>query len=206
MGAEMVRLLAALLASTLLSATACESDPGRDTDTPGSRVPLDPVRPEPADTTGALVLAQSLGGKYIASLEISGGAWSNIGPRDLIEITLKGSGLAGIGQFDAVVTPEPPVAFDLGLSQFVPQPPFVTLGSGIERSGEHGVRFIGVNFARDTHGAAVLGTLRLRAPSDFAAGTAVRLALTFFSIGPSSTERDSYTAEQLRLGVTVNGK
>jgi len=190
----------------LLACTGCDANPSKTSDNPGAHVSLNPTRPAPPDTATALALRCRLDGTYADGLEISGGNWSNIGPRQLVELTFTASGLREIGQFEMVVTPDPPVRFDLELSRFEPAPPFLTLGSGMESSGESGVRFIGVNFERNSQGTAVLGTLRLRTPADFADTLTVRLPVTFFSIGPTSTERDRYTADQLHLGVIINGR
>jgi hypothetical protein len=197
---------AALMLLMLVATSSCEGDPSRDSSNPGSSVPLDPTRPDvPADNP-SLELQTQLEGQYVGGLQITGGNWSGIGARGLIEITFSASGMVGIGQFDVVLTPDPPTAFDMGLSHFASAAPFLTMGTGVKRLEDGSVRFIGVDFQRTSNDTATLGTLRLRTEAAFSADTQVRLPVTFFSMGPSFAERDNYAQADLNVGVVINGE
>ena len=180
-------------------AAGCESDPSRDSDNPGLSVP---VRPGGSGET-ELRLEARLGGRYAQSLRIQEGDWTGIGPGEEIEMTFQATGMKEIGQFDLIMEPDPPTDFDIGASLFAPRPPFVTLRTGVEQQEDGRVRIIGADLNRSTEGDAVLGTLRLRTTADFPRSE-LRLRVVFFSIGPSSTERDTYTAADLNLGIVVN--
>jgi hypothetical protein len=202
----MTNLLVALLPAVLLCATTCQAGSDRGAALPPPLVQADSARAKAAAVWDTLAPLKQLDGRYVGALQISGGPWSAIGPQQFVEITFTALGLVGIGQFDVTVSPQGPVGFDVAQSRFTPVAPFVTLGSGVEKSGESGVRFVGANLARNSNGTVTLGTLRLRTPAAFTTATEVRLAVTHFSIGPSSTRRDSYTAEQLGVGATINGR
>ena len=180
----------------------CESDPSKDSDNPGRFVPVDPSPPR---ATGELRLEAQLDGRYVQGIQIQPEDLSAIGPGEEIAITFKAQGMQAIGQFDLILESRPATRFDMDSSAFVPEPPFVTLPPGIEEQDDGQVRFIGVNFERSTSGDAELGTLRLQTPADFSDQNPLHLSVVFFSIGPSSTERDSYRAEELQLGIVVNG-
>lgn len=180
----------------------CQSDPSKDSDNPGRSVP---INPSPPSTTEELRLEARLDGRYIQGIQIEPGDWSAIGPGQEIAITFKAQGLQGIGQFDLIMEPRPATRFDMRSSVFVPKPPFVTLPPGVEQQEDGQVRFIGVNFEKSTSGDAELGTLRLRTPADFSTRDPLRLSVVFISMGPTSTQRDSYQAQELQLGIVVNG-
>ena len=55
-------------------------------------------------------------------------------------------------------------------------------------------------------GDDALGTLKLVTGDRFSAGDRVQIRVAFFSMGPSFSNRDDYTAEDLNMGVVVNGE
>jgi hypothetical protein len=193
-------VFAAVLTVCLLTTTACSSGPGRDA---AGRS----AAQQDGSAKGAEAAGQAqLGGRYIQRLAIGGGPWEDVGPGQVVEVTFAAEGLAGIGQFDVTVTLEGPIALNLAGAQFVPEAPFVTLGNGTEAAGEGGLRFVAVNLARSTNGTAKLGTLRLRMPAGITLDKPLRLTVSRVSVGPTSKERDTYTAAQLGLSLSIGGR
>ena len=50
-----------------------------------------------------------------------------------------------------------------------------------------------------------LGTLTLITGERFTVSTQVEIRIAFFSMGPSFSDRDDYTAADLNMGVVING-
>lgn len=184
-----------------LCLTHCESDPSKDSDNPGLSVPIRPPRnPE----EGKLQLEAQFDGQFVKGLQIQEGNWSAIGPQEDIVVTFKALGMREIGQFDIIMEPDPPTVFDIAASIFMPDGPFITMDKGVEQQEDGKVRLIGVDLQKSTNGDATLGTLKLKTVADFSTRDELRLRVVFFSIGPSSTERDNYETEDLSLGVLIN--
>ena len=179
----------------------CESDSSKDSDNPGLSVP---IRPPSDSEAGKLQLEAQLDGQFVKGLQIQKGNWSAVGPQEDIEITFIALGMKDIGQFDIIMEPDPPTTFNIAASAFVPDGPFITMDKGVEQQEDGKVRFIGVDFQKSTDGDATLGTLKLKTVADFSTKNELRLRVVSFSIGPSSTERDNYEAEDLNLGVLIN--
>jgi hypothetical protein len=201
-----ISTVVAVICATLMAVLGCEGDPSQDSDNPAPYVPLNPSRPEPPSGEVPLALEAQLVGQYADGLAITGGSWNDVGSRRAIQITFSASGMVGIGQFDVVLTPDPPTQFDIALSQFVPEPPFLTLGTGVEQLDDGSIRFIGVNFQRTSNGAAVLGTINLRTEASFSVDHQVELPVSFFSIGPTSADRDSFQQADINVGVIINSQ
>lgn len=201
----MCHRLSILLLLLLVALAGCESDPSKDSDHPANSVPLDPSRSDPSEEE-VLSLRADLKGQYVKGLEISGGNWNGIGPRATIEIEFTASGMSGIGQFDIRLATDPPTSFDVDLSRFVPEQPFVTMGAGVEQLEDGTVRFVGADLRKSTNGTAVLGTLRLLTKASFTKDVQVRMPVSLFSIGPSMAERDDFEPAALDMGIVVNGE
>jgi len=192
------RIVVLFLAGWLLY---CGGDAGKSSDNPGQSLP-----PLQSSQQEELKLDARLDGRFVKGLQIQPGDWSAIGPQEDIVITFQATGMSGIGQFDIIMEPAPSTTFDMAASVFTPSRPFVTLDAGVEQQGDGRVRLIGVDFNRSTSGDAVLGTLRLRTRASFSTENELRLRLVFFSMGPSSTERDNYEADDLWMGIVVNAR
>ena len=164
--------------------------------------------PNPAPGAGEpeLNLKAELYGRYIGEISIDGTRWAATGPGQDVALTFDAIGLEQVVQFELIVETEPANLFDFDASSFAPQGPFVTFGSGVEAIGEDRLRFGGANLRSPVAGDRTLGTLSLTTAAGFSASTSVRVRLVFFSIGPSSSERDSYDADQLNMGVVVNAR
>ncbi|MEW6749944.1 MAG: hypothetical protein AB1505_03085 [Candidatus Latescibacterota bacterium] len=197
---EMIRYL--LVAVCLVASGGCASGSEEQVcdDCPAVNLPVRPV----SSRADSLRLQAALDGQYASGLSLHPVAVTGIGPGQEVVFTLRATGLRGIGQFDLYLQPEPATTFDMAGSVFQPRAPFVTFASGVEQSAQDGrVRLIGVDLQRSTNGEAELGTLHLKTGADFS-GRELLLRAVFFSIGPRSTERDNYEADDLRLGITVN--
>ena len=121
-----------------------------------------------------------------------------------LQLTFQMEDLAEVRQFEVRVQPEPANAFDVDSAVFAGSQPFVTpFASGIQISGNV-MRMGGASLGTGVSGAASLGTLTIRTSSSFNSFTEARLVVTLLSIGPSSSQRDEYQSETLRLGIDVS--
>jgi hypothetical protein len=141
-------------------------------------------------------------GSYVRGLRIEQDLPTAIGAHAEIEINFTGLGMSNIGQFEFKIEPDPPTAFDLSASSFSPSLPFVTFPPGVEVQENNQLWVVGANLQGNTNGDAELGTLTLHTSPTFNGAT---LRLVLFSIGPSSTQRDNYTDDQLNMGVVLDG-
>ena len=151
-------------------------------------------------------LKAELNGRYIGEISIDGTHWEATGPGQVVALTFAAAGLEQAVQFELIIETEPANLFDFDASSFAPQGPFVTFGSGVEAVGEDRLRFGAANLRSPVAGDRSLGTLSLTTAAGFSPSSSARVRLVFFSIGPSSSERDSYDAEQLNMGVVVNAR
>ena len=163
--------------------------------------------PNPTPSAGELLnLKAELNGRYIGEISIDGTRWAATGPGQAVELTFDAAGLDQVVQFELIVETEPVDLFDFNASSFAPQGPFVTFGSGVEAIGGNRLRFGGANLRSPVAGDRTLGTLFLTTATGFSAASSALVRLVFFSIGPSSSERDSYDGDQLNMGVVVNAR
>ena len=126
------------------------------------------------------------------------------GPQQPLSLQLQAGGMSGIRQFEFTVALEPPEAFDLNSISFSPSKPFITVGSGVEVTPEKNLRAIGIYLdAAGYSGDGGLGTLTVKTSSSFSSSTQGRARILRFSAGPSSSERDTYTEQQLNLSLSV---
>ena len=149
-------------------------------------------------------LNAELDGRYVDAISIEGSRWLATGPGQEVALTFRATGLDRVAQFELIVETDPANLFDFDTSSFVPQGPFVTFGSGVEAVADNRLRFGGANLRSPIVGERTLGTLLLKTASGFSAVSSARVRLVFFSIGPSSSDRDSYEADQLNMGIVVN--
>ena len=120
-----------------------------------------------------------------------------------LSLQVQAGGMSGVRQFEFFVALEPAEAFDLSSASFVPAKPFITVGSGVEITKEQHLRAIGIYLdAAGYTGDGDLGTLTVKTSSAFSSSTQARARIVRFSAGPSSKERDTYTEEQLNLGLS----
>ena len=113
------------------------------------------------------------------------------------------AGMSEVKQFEVIVAAEPAEAFDLNGAAFVPEKPFITVGSGIELSPDKHLRMAGILLSQPKSGNGPLGTLTLQTSAAFTKATQARIRILLFSIGPSSRERDRYEERTLNMGVEV---
>lgn len=183
--------------AALVGFSACTDDTASGPDpAPGSATP--------PGSTAALRQSADLAGAYLKLLRITGDGWKATGGGQELTLTFEADGLDQVRQFELIVQPDPASAFDLDGAVFAPKQPFVTpFASGIELNGAN-MRFGGASLARAVSGNVTLGTLTLRTASTFSAFTQARLVVTLLSVGPSSSQRERYDGNALRLGVSVN--
>ena len=166
--------------------------------------------PSPSDqlTDPSYNLEVKLDGRYVKGLRIDKKSLFAIGPQQILQLTLRAEGMDGIGQFEADIELEPPGAFDIAGSTFEPVTPFVTLPGGIDPmpSIKNRIKIGGADLAKTTHGDAPLGTLNLKTSADFGPWTKAHIRIVFFSMGPTSQDRDNYSAQDLNMGLIINQK
>jgi hypothetical protein len=169
-----------------------------------SQRPLPSLTDQPNDSSYSL--EAQLDGQYVTGIRIDEGNWSAIGPRQTIELTFRAEGMSGIGQFEIDIELDPPSAFDVAGSAFVPVNPFITLPGGIDPLPdiENKIKIAAADLTRTTSGDAVLGTLNLKTSAGFSPQTQARIRIVFFSMGPDSQNRNSYSAQDLNMGLTIN--
>lgn len=170
--------------------------------------------PNPGDVNGpgssqALRQSVPLNGSFASAIQITGEGWpASTGAQQLV-LNFEMEGLAGVRQAELRVRPEPPEAFDLSSAVFAAAQPFVTpFASGIQTEVQDGatvLRMGGASLASAVNDKASLGTLTIRTANSFNSFTDARLVVTSLSLGPSSSQRDSYDAQTLNLGVVVAG-
>ena len=103
-----------------------------------------------------------------------------------------------------MLDPDPDGEFDVSSAVFVPQDPFQTFGVGVEPQENGQLRIGAASLTADVEGDRVIGTFSVRTSGSFNALTSAHIEVVFLSLGPSSTARDSYDGEDLKLGVVVN--
>ena len=143
-----------------------------------------------------LELSVDLDGAYATGVAITDGLWDVSEAETLITLVFSATGMADVNQFEFILSFEPASAFDIDIARFRG---FVSedLG-GVEVQGlseledDGRLRFAGGVLGDVINGDSDLGTLQLTTSA------------TFFSIGPSADDRDSYDQEALgNMGVIV---
>jgi hypothetical protein len=129
---------------------------------------------------------------------------SDVGPGGTIEVALSASGMVGVKQFDVTLEVSPADAFDLSATTFAQNAAAFTISPGVEFPAEGQVKSGAASFGAAVNGDAALGTFTLKASSTFTTDTEATITVVRVSIGPSSTDRDVFTTEQLGLSITVN--
>ena len=160
--------------------------------------------PESADI--ALNPEKELNGRYIGKIRLSKGELIINEQNQLIEIQVSATALSKVKQFEMVLHAEPNDSFDLSGSEFVPAQPFISPPKSIETTSDGMWRTGGASISGEVNGNATLGTLKLKTGVGSETRNNVTLQLDFFSIGPSSSDRDDYYRKDLSVGITVSTK
>lgn len=184
----------------LAAFAACGTDTPKNAETPGGSLPL-PGQPN----SGSLELEAQLGGRYMQSIRIEEGEFTATGPGQDIALTFAASGMSNVKQFEFRLQIDPADALDFAGSAFVATQPFLQPPpTGIEQMDNGQWRLAGAIFGESKEGDNMLGTLTLKTKDGFDAGTEVQVRVAFFSVGPSFSDRDDYTAADLNMGVVIN--
>ena len=186
---------------------SCGNDPVRNELPPNLPGPISTDSSAPPESTDfPLSQEKELNGRYIEKIRLSKGELITNGQNQLIEILVSATGLAKVKQFELVLQAEPNDSFDLSGSEFVPAQPFISPPKSIETTSDGMWRTGGASISGEVNGDATLGTLKLKTGVGFDAAGNVVLKLDFFSIGPSSSDRDDYYKKDLSVGITVSTK
>ena len=123
-----------------------------------------------------------------------------------VTVTFAAKGMDNVKQFEFRLEIDPAEALDFAESAFVATQPFLQPPpSGTELTDNGQWRIAGVILGEDpAEGDNALGTLTFKTKGGFDARTQVQVRITFFSIGPSFSNRDDYTANDLNMGITIN--
>ncbi|MYC69559.1 MAG: hypothetical protein F4X17_02490 [Gemmatimonadetes bacterium] len=151
------------------------------------------------------VLSAQLDGRYAQSIRIEGDQFTATGPGQEIVLTFAAQGMVNVKQFELRLEIEPVNALAFEGSSFIATDPFLTPPFSIELTEEGLWRTGGASITETKRGDDILGTLTLRTGDGFTAGMQVQVRVAFFSLGPSFSDRDSYTAADLNMGVVING-
>ncbi len=190
---------AVLAAAPLLFFTGCsDSDPDAGAST------VLPSGIGDAGVSDNLQQLVRLDDRYIAEFRIEGDRWKATGPRQEIALTFAASGLSSVRQVELLLEPSPASAFDLASAVFEPAAPLVTLPPGTETTGDNQLRVGAATLTDDLAGDRILGTLTLKTSASFNAFVRAHISIRLRSVGPRATQRDSYGAAELNLGVVVN--
>jgi len=190
---QFLRLAAAV--GTIVAAASCS-------DSPKLGVPTGGGLPGPGDGGEALRQQVELDGQFVAGLRLEG-SWQVDGPGQAVTIAFVANGLAGVKQFEFIVKPTPAGAFDLENATFATDTPFITLPGGVRMEEETNMRMGGASLASPVSGTQTLGTLSLSTGPSYRPEDGAQLNVVLVSIGPTSTQRDRYDGDDLRLGVVL---
>ena len=115
--------------------------------------------------------------------------------------------MSNVKQFEFRLEIDPVDALSFQGSSFEPIQPFIAPpGFSIEVMEAGQWRTGGASVSQAKEGDDTLGTLKLVTGDQFSAGDRVQIRVAFFSMGPSFSDRDDYSAEDLYMGVVVNGE
>ena len=192
--------LCSLLSLAILA--ACGTDASKNAEAlGGGALPLPNT-----SQTGPLELAADLDGRYVQSIRIEEGEFTATGPGQEVTMTFAATGMDTVKQFEFRLEIDPAQALDFAESAFVATQPFLQPPpSGTELTDNGQWRIAGVILGDDpAEGDNALGTLTFKTKDGLDARTQVQVHITFFSIGPSFSDRDDYTANDLNMGITIN--
>ena len=150
-------------------------------------------------------LSAQLDGRYAQSIRIEEDQFTAVGPGQEVVLTFAAQGMVNVKQFELRLEIEPASALAFEGSAFTATEPFLTPPLSIELTEEGLWRTGGASITQTKKGDDILGTLTLRTGDDFDAGMQVQVRVAFFSLGPSFSDRDDYTAADLNMGVVING-
>ena len=188
----------------LFAVAACGTDTPKEAGVPGGGGL--PALPGPPGSD-ALGLEAQLDGRYIKSIRIEEGEFTANGPGQEIPLTFAAQGMSNVKQFEFRLEIDPVDALSFEGSSFEPVQPFIAPpGFSIEvmEGGQWRTGAASVSQAKE--GNDTLGVLKLVTGDRFSAGDKVQIRVAFFSMGPSFSDRDDYSAEDLNMGVVVNGE
>ena len=151
-----------------------------------------------------LRLSVELGGSYAGEFLIEGDEWKATSGGREVALLFSGRELKNVRQVELILEPVPVSAFDLDSAAFAPEDPFITFGNGVEPLDGGRVRIGGASVSKTIVGYQQFGTFTVRTSEGFNSGTKARIEVSFLSLGPSSSDREEYHREELRLGVVVN--
>lgn len=146
-----------------------------------------------------------LDGRYAQSIRIEESQFTATGPGQEVVLTFAAQGMVNVKQFELRLEIEPTNALVFEGSSFAATEPFLTPPLSIELTEEGLWRTGGASITETKKGDDILGTLTLRTSDGFATGMQVQVRVAFFSLGPSFSDRDDYTAADLNMGVVING-
>ena len=189
----------------LFAVAACGTDTPKEAGVPGGGG-LPPLPGPPG--SDALGLEAQLDGRYIKSIRIEEGEFTANGPGQEIPLTFAAQGMSNVKQFEFRLEIDPVGALSFEGSSFAANNPFVVATStGMLLLEDGQWAFAGAIFGDSRkEGDDVLGTAILKTRDGFDAQTQVSIRVSFFSMGPSFSDRDKYFAEDLNIGVVVNGE
>ena len=137
-------------------------------------------------------------------MRINGGNWSAVGSRQEIELTFHATGMSNVKQVEFDLEFDPRPAFDLAQARFAPAEPLLTLPPGVQHLANGQLKIAAANLTGITQGDAPLGTLTLKTSDRLTVLEQAEIRIAFFSIGPSSGDRDDYEGDDLNMGITLN--
>lgn len=191
----------------LLTLAACGTDTPKEAGAPGG-LGL-PALPGPTGPTGsdALGLEAQLDGRYIKSIRIEDSDFTANGPNQEIVLTFAAQGMSNVKQFEFRLEIDPIDALSFESSSFEPVQPFIAPpGFSIEMMEGGQWRTGGASVSQAKEGNDILGILKLVTGDRFSASDKAQVRVAFFSIGPSFSDRDDYSADDLNMGIIVNGE
>ena len=200
---KLIRLLSLFMISIFIF--SCGNDPVRNELPPNLPGPISSnVETTSESEDIELVPEKELNGRYIRSVSLSAGQLSTGTEGQLIEIFVNATGLANVKQFEMILHSDPEDSFELAESNFVPAQPFISPPNSIEITEGGQWRTGGASISGEVNGDASLGTLKLITGRGFDKIDRSILHLDFFSIGPSSSDRDDYYEKDLSVGITIS--
>ena len=191
----------------LLTLAACGTDTPKEAGAPGGLGV--PDLPGPIGPTGssALGLEAQLDGRYINSIRIEDSDFTANGPNQEIVLTFAAQGMSNVKQFEFRLEIDPIDALSFEGSSFEPVRPFIAPpGFSIEVMESGQWRTGGASVSQAKEGNDILGILKLVTGDRFSAGDKAQVRVAFFSMGPSFSDRDDYSADDLNMGIIVNGE
>ena len=159
--------------------------------------------PQPEAGSG-LRQSVALSGSYAGEVLIEGDDWKATSGGREVALLFSGRELKNIRQVELILEAVPASAFDLDSAVFAPKDPFLTFANGVEPLDGGRLRIGGASVRSAIEGYQQFGTFTVRTSDAFTSRTKARIEVSFLSLGPSSSDREEYHKEDLRLGVVVN--